>query len=232
VALLVLPRLAGVDQQRVGLDRRFDCLAADQHRLGGPFEGVLDGFDRCRLGRRPVGAPPRAVVAVEQVELRPIVAVELGGHEESRGEHAVGVIVRHDRVVALDSRLTEEGGEGLLAGQHSLVAVGCAKRIEGNIDRTGHMADPLELPRLAHVDDPHVLAPVEPLGGHHHIGHVGTTHPDGLNPAIRRCDSQPVVRSGGGSIPFSAERVRRSRVGDTSENCLFFPRDNWGECGR
>jgi hypothetical protein len=53
-----------------------------------------------------------------------------------------------------------------------------------------------------------------------------------LNPAIRRCDSRPVVRSGGGSIPFSAERVRRSRVGDTSENCLFFPRDNWGECGR
>jgi co-chaperonin GroES (HSP10) len=59
---------------------------------------------------------PRGVIAVEQVQFLRVVAVQLGGDEQSRREDAVHVVVGDDVVFGADTDPAEQLGEGLGAG--------------------------------------------------------------------------------------------------------------------
>ena len=155
---------------------------------------VLGRFDHGRLVRRRVFALPGAEVAVEQVEPVAGVAVEFGGDQQPRGEHAVGVVVGDEVVVGRDPRLAHQRREHVGPGEHPRLALLLrAEGVERDVHRTGEVADTVVLPRLADVDDADVggVEPVgDPGGRNHDVVHTPWSGRRGFKP-----------RGGGGRGP-------------------------------
>ena len=113
-------------------------------------------------------------------------AVQLRRHEQPGGEDAVGVVVGDDVVAGSDARLAEQLGEGVRTRKHpglGRTVFVRAEAVEGNVDRTRNVADPLVLPGVpdVHDGDPRRIQAIrDPHGVDDSVVHGPTFGPAGL----------------------------------------------------
>ena len=176
VARGVLLGVAGVDDHRVLAESGVHLLEADQRRVGRLAHLVVGRRGRGRVALGLVFAAPRAVVPVEDVELPGVVAVQPRGDEKPRREHAVFVVVGDDLVIGGDTRIREQFGPAVGAGEHPGVAGARSERVERDRDGARDVSDAVVLPGVAHVDDADagiVEAGRQPVGGDERVAHTG-----------------------------------------------------------